>query len=241
MCLTTTVCMFLAISSLCMHQEHSGGVRTSSQGVQQKFGGSILLWFLSFLELLFDSLQIEVCLHSKEPMAVVQLCPAQSLGRCSSAWGHLWGHWDVFWGCLPEPGHICCTSVKPFAQPAANALTRMISEQIAQLFIALYIAGAGPGAVWRVSPPAHRPQRPPDKSRDMNKGQGSLPWATKAVLENKNSTERAHKRQKILPSCQLLCGPCLQRRGVQGQGYPGLRSPTKEPPAQPSPGCPHSP
>lgn len=79
--------------------------------------------------------------------------------------------------------------------------------------------------VCRVSPPAHHPQRRPDKSRDMNKGQGSLPWATKAVLENKNSTERAHKRQKILPSCQRLSGPCLQRRGARGQAVPRAAEP----------------
>lgn len=96
--------------------------------------------------------------------------------------------------------------------------------------------------VWRVSPPAHPLQRPPDKSRDMNKGQGSLPWATKAVLENKNSTERAHKRQKILPSCQLLRGPCLQRRGVEGQALPcaeGLQQRALG--AGPAPGYLHSP
>lgn len=91
-----------------------------------------------------------------------------------------------------------------------------------QLVIYSYISSRGwPWCcVWRVSPPVHCLQRPPDKSRDMNKGQGSLPWATKAVPENKNSTERAHKRQKILPSCQLLSRPCLRCRGVQGQAIP---------------------
>lgn len=89
----------------------------------------------------------------------------------------------------------------------------------------MYSRGWAWCCVWWVSLPVHRLQRPLDKSRDMNKGQGSLPWTTKAVPENKNSTERAHKRQKILPSCQLLSGPCLRRRGVQGQAIPSAKEP----------------
>lgn len=146
------------------------------------------------------------------------------------------------WGCFAELGCIFCIFAKPFASTVSlwNLLhlpylcetfcttCRQYPDKDdfmlynSQLVIYSYIYSRGwPWCcVWRASPPAHRLQRPPDKSRDMNKGQGSLPWATKAVLENKNSTERAHKRQKILPSCQLLSRPCLQRRGVQGQAIP---------------------
>lgn len=73
-------------------EKHSEEVRTSSQGVRQKFEGSILLWFISFLEPLFHSVQIGVCLHSKEPrgqqhMAMGQPYPDQPLGCCSSPLG----------------------------------------------------------------------------------------------------------------------------------------------------------
>lgn len=34
------------------------------------------------------------------------------------------------WGCFAESGWTCCIFVKPFAQPAANTLTRMTSYYI---------------------------------------------------------------------------------------------------------------
>lgn len=172
------------------------------------------------------------CVHLKKPRGQQHVAVEQPVKILA-----LTGLWDaahhhltsaVSGVILVEPGCICCIFVKPFAQPAANTLTRMISYYITHnwLFIAIYIAGAGPGAVsGGFHPLMHRLQRPPDKGRDMNKGQGSLPWATKAIPENKNSTERAHKRQKILPSCQLLSRPCLQRRGVQGQAIPSAKEP----------------
>lgn len=203
-------------------------MRTSSQGVLQKFEGSIFLWFISFLEPLFHSVQIGVCLHSKEPRgqqhtAMGQPYPDQPLGCCSSPLGSPLGSMGCVLGMLSRARmHLLCLG-ETFRTTCCQCSDKddFIADS-SQLVIYSYIHSRGwPWCcVWRVSSPVQCLQRPPDKSRDMNKGQGSLPWATKAVLENKNSTERAHKRQKILPSCQLLSGPCLQRRGVQGQAIP---------------------
>lgn len=217
--------MFLAILSPLQApgEEHSDGVRTSSQEVWQEFEGSILLWFISFMELLFHSLQIGVCLHSKEPRGQQHMAVGQPLGRCSSPSGSPLGSVGCVLGMLSRAGmHLLCLG-ETFCTTCCQCSDKddFIADSSQPVIYSCTHSRGWPWCSgWRVSPPAHRLQRPPDKSRDMNKGQGSLPRATKAVLENKNSTERAHKRQKILPSCRLLSGPCLQRRGVQGQALP---------------------
>jgi len=54
-------------------------------------------------------------------------CPSLTLGCCSPP-HHLCRRWGVCsWGRFAKLGCICCIFVKPFAQPAANILTRMIS------------------------------------------------------------------------------------------------------------------
>ena len=152
-------------------------------------------------------------------------CPDWALGCCSSP-RHLCSQWGVFLGTLCGARmhmlYLCETFCTTCHQYSDKDDFILYNSQLV-IYSRMYSKGWPWCCVWRVSPPVHCLQRPPHKSRDMNKGQGSLPWATKAVPENKNSTKRAHKRQKILPSCQLLSRPCLQRRGVQGQAIPSAK------------------
>jgi len=151
----------------------------------------------------------------------------------------------VFLGTLCKAGmhllHLCETLCTTCCQYSDKDDFILYNSQLV-IYSSLYSRGWPWCCVWRVSPPVHRLQRPLDKSTDMNKGQGSLPWATKAIPENKNNTERAHKRQKILPSCQLLSRPCLRSRGVQGQAIPSAKEPQQRAHQHgPGPGLPPQP
>lgn len=228
-------------------EEHSEGLRTSSQGGRQEFKGSILVCIIPGTSFSFLTDRSVPALRgaqgtpahgcgtalSRSAFVMLLLTPGSPLGSAGCVLGML-SRPETHLLHLGETFRTTCCRCSDKDDFIADS---------SQAVIYSYTHSRGrPGrCVWRVSPPAHRLQRPLDKSRDMNKGQGSLPWATKAVLENKNSTERAHKRQKILPSCHLSSPGLASGAGeCKGRRYPGPRGSNKGPSAQPRPRAPSS-